>query len=93
MRFLSAKPVGAWRNGGARALGARGCGFESHRPDHSILLVIAPGAGDRAAGRLASRADGQPKAPAITISCAVRIGSQTPSSRFESMTTVRSRAG
>jgi hypothetical protein len=34
MRFLSVKSVGAWRNGGARALGARGCGFESHRPDH-----------------------------------------------------------
>jgi hypothetical protein len=34
MRFPSTKPVGAWRNGGARALGARGCGFESHRPDH-----------------------------------------------------------
>ena len=33
MRLLSTKLVGAWRNGGARALGARGCGFESHRPD------------------------------------------------------------
>ena len=34
MRFPGSKPIGAWRNGGARALGARGCGFESHRPDH-----------------------------------------------------------
>ncbi len=34
MRFASTNHVGVWRNGGARALGARGCGFESHRPDH-----------------------------------------------------------
>ena len=31
--ILAVAAVGAWRNGGARALGARGCGFESHRPD------------------------------------------------------------
>jgi hypothetical protein len=36
MRFLSMRLVGAWRNGGARALGARGCGFESHRPDQFL---------------------------------------------------------
>jgi len=35
----------------------------------------------------------QSKAPSTTISCATPIGSQTPLSRFESMTTVRSRPG
>ena len=34
--LASSNSVGAWRNGGARALGARGCGFKSHRPDHSL---------------------------------------------------------
>ena len=47
MGFLGVESVGAWRNGGARALGARGCGFESHRPDHPFVTV-GPGllAGD-----------------------------------------------
>ena len=43
VRFLSVKPVGAWRNGGARALG-RGCGFESHRrPSIRVGRPIDPG--------------------------------------------------
>ena len=33
-RFLSTKPSGRSARGSARALGARGCGFESRRPDH-----------------------------------------------------------
>ena len=39
MRFVIGGPVGVWRNGGARALGARGCGFESHRPDQTTTAV------------------------------------------------------
>ena len=57
------------------------------------FVAKAPQARTPTLGPPDRQADRQPKAPANTISCAVRTGPQTPSSRFESMTTVRSREG
>ena len=43
MRLPCVDTFGAWRNGGARALGARGCGFESAAPTRNRNLLAGRG--------------------------------------------------